>query len=264
MSILAFIKRDFQIEKNYKLAFFMKIAGMSLYISIFYFMGFWLEKDGSTFGGGFFLNIFLGIVFANLLLIPLNCFSDSLRKEQLFGTVENLVLAPRSMLLLLAASAAYPLLFGAGETLLYLTALYFILPGISLNLPLLFTGIVLGLTSMAVLGIISASFIMAFKRGDPVNFLLNAGLTLLGGVFFPIDILPGWLFKIAFLNPVTHAICLVRYGFGLNQLTLGLQFNAVYSAGYLAVFSAAGLIFAAAVFNKALYYSKKTGSLGKY
>ncbi len=261
MKITAFIKRDFLIEKNYKLSFFMKIAGMSLYICIFYFMGFWLDSSGSAFGGRFFINIFLGIVFANLLLVPLNCFSESLRKEQLLGTLENLSLAPGSTLRLFAAASSYPLLLGIFETVFYLAALFFIVPGGSFAPALLFTGIILGLTSMAVLGILSASFILAFKRGDPVNFLLNAGLTLLGGVFFPVNVLPGWLLKLALLNPVTHALGIIRYGFGLGYMASG---SLKISVLYLITFSVAGLIIAVLIFNKALYYSRKTGSLGKY
>lgn len=261
MKILAFIKRDFLIEKNYRLSFFLKITGMYLYIAIFYFMGFWLDMGGANFGGGFFINIFLGIVFANLLLIPLNCFSESLRKEQLFGTFESLFLVPGNTLILLTSASAYPLLFGFFETVFYLGALYVVVPGSNFNVILLLAGVLLGLTSMAVLGIISASFITAFKRGDPVNFLLNACLTLLGGVFFPVKLLPGWLFNIALINPVTHAIGIIRYSFGLGFMEpSSLKISIIY----LAAFSAAGLFLAALVFKKALRYSKKTGGLGKY
>jgi len=261
MNIFAFIKRDFQIEKNYKLAFFLKLIGMFLYISIFYFMGFWIDRRGNTFGGSFFVNIFIGIIFANLLLIPLNCFSESLRKEQLFGTAENLFLAPANNLGLLAGSCSYALLFGVIETLFYLAALYLIVPGTAFNAPRLLLGLVLGLTSMSVLGILSASFILAFKKGDPVNFLMNAGLTLLGGVFFPINVLPGWLYRLASLNPITHALGLIRTGFGLPAMTPAPLRNSVI---FLLVFSILGLIFAVKMFDKALIYTKKTGGLGKY
>ena len=261
MSIRAFIKRDFLIEKNYKIAFFLRLAGMYLYLSVFYFMGFWLEKNSSFFSGEFFLRVFLGIVFAKILLIPLNSFSESLRKEQLFGTLESLFMASKDNLRLLAGIVAYPLLYGFLETAIYLGALVFIrLPG-GINIFFLLMGLFLGLISMTALGIISASFIMAFKRGDPVNFLLNAGMTLLGGVFFPVSILSGWLLKIAFLNPVTHALELIRIGFGFSG---SLSVTPIESILFLTVFSLVILPAALYAFKLAVKYAKKTGSLGKY
>jgi ABC-2 type transport system permease protein len=53
------------------------------------------------------------------------------------------------------------------------------------------------------IGILSASFTMVFKRVDPVNFLFGSASTLLGGVFYPITILPGWLQLISYLVPLT-------------------------------------------------------------
>jgi ABC-2 type transport system permease protein len=40
------------------------------------------------------------------------------------------------------------------------------------------------------LGIISAAFIMRFKKGNPVTWMVATASELLGGVYFPIDVLP--------------------------------------------------------------------------
>jgi len=256
VSARAFIKRDFRIEKNYKLAFILKLAGMYLYLSIFYFMGFWLEKSGA-----FFLSVFLGIIFANLLLVPLNAFSEGLRKEQLYGTMESLFLSSKSNFSLLSGVVSYPLVYGFLETVIYLGALFFIpLPG-EINLFLLLSGVVLGLFSLAALGIISASFIMAFKRGDPINFLLNAALTLLGGVFFPVSVLSGWLLKLSLLNPITHALELIRIGFGFKS---SLSWSPQSSIMFLLIFSIVVLPAAFYAFKLAVKHAGKTGSIGKY
>ena len=50
----------------------------------------------------------------------------------------------------------------------------------------------LTLLSSAGVGILSASFIIYFKRGDPINFLLSGATTFLGSVFFPVEQLPDW------------------------------------------------------------------------
>ena len=46
-------------------------------------------------------------------------------------------------------------------------------------------GVGLTLLSSAGIGMLSASFILYFKRGDPINFLLTMGTTFFGNVIFP-------------------------------------------------------------------------------
>jgi len=86
-------------------------------------------------------------------------------------------------------------------------------------------------------------------------------MTLLGGVFFPVSILSGWLLKIAFLNPVTHALELIRIGFGFSG---SLSVTPIESILFLTVFSLVILPAALYAFKLAVKYAKKTGSLGKY
>ncbi len=77
-----------------------------------------------------------------------------------------------------------------------------------------FTALVLGvaltLLSSAGLGILSASFIIYFKRGDPINFLLSGMTTFLGTVFFPVEQLPEWIRPASDYLPITWSLRIVR------------------------------------------------------
>ncbi len=77
-----------------------------------------------------------------------------------------------------------------------------------------FTALVLGvaltLLSSAGLGILSASFIIYFKRGDPINFLLSGMTTFLGTVFFPAEQLPEWIRPASDYLPITWSLRIVR------------------------------------------------------
>ena len=61
------------------------------------------------------------------------------------------------------------------------------------------------------LGLAFASFILLFKRGDPLTWALSSASQLLGGVLFPVTVLPGWLERLAFFLPITHALEVLRH-----------------------------------------------------
>jgi ABC-2 type transport system permease protein len=51
---------------------------------------------------------------------------------------------------------------------------------------------------------------MVLKRGDPITWMFNAVSHLLGGVYYPISVLPAWLQHLALLLPVTYALEAMR------------------------------------------------------
>jgi ferrous iron transport protein B len=72
--------------------------------------------------------------------------------------------------------------------------------------------LILMLTFVAFLaiGMLSASFIMVFKEGNPIDFLFGTSSYFLGGVFFPIEVLPRPFQLAAQFIPITHAVTALR------------------------------------------------------
>ena len=70
--------------------------------------------------------------------------------------------------------------------------------------------LVLTILSASSFGIMAASFIMVLKRGDPITWMFNSASALLGGVYFPVTVLPEWLQKVSLLLPTTHALKAMR------------------------------------------------------
>jgi ABC-2 type transport system permease protein len=107
--------------------------------------------------------------------------------------------------------------------------------------------LVLTIICFSSIGILSASFIMVFKRGDPINMLLMGTSELFGGVLFPIEVFPAWLQSISHLLPMTYAVNGMRHallqGYSLSNLspdilTLGL-FSLILVPASLFVFDRA-------------------------
>ena len=71
-------------------------------------------------------------------------------------------------------------------------------------------GLVMFCLPLAALGVLSAAFVMAFKRGDPVAMLIHMASLILAGAYFPRELLPGWAQAMALLIPHTHGLEAVR------------------------------------------------------
>ena len=82
--------------------------------------------------------------------------------------------------------------------------------------------IITTLLAFSALGIFSASFLMLFKRGNPGKWLIVGISSIVGGMLFPVTILPDWLQVLAHLNPVTYAMDAMRAALldGANLATI--------------------------------------------
>ena len=215
-----------------------------------------------AYGGKYFPFVLIGIAFQNYLSLALTNFSASIRESQLSGTLETVLAAPVSLSLFLIGSTAYSFIFNAVRILIYVGfGAFFCNFGFSLfHLPALLIIILLTIAAFSSLGIFSASFILLFKKGDPVNWLFNVASWLLGGVYYPVDILPQWLQTIASVIPMTHSLNAFRLcflgGCDVTQVTSHLW--------VLCLWAIIGLPVSFFCFRYALNRCRKMGTLGHY
>ena len=110
------------------------------------------------------------------------------------------------------------------------------------------------------IGIVSAGFLLVFKRGDPLTPLVGSLSALLGGVYFPLAVLPGWLQSVSFFLPFTHALEGLRQAVlnGRSLSELGTQ------VAVLGIFALVLLPVSLAVFSYAVRQAKRLGTLSQY
>ncbi len=101
---------------------------------------------------------------------------------------------------------------------------------------------------------------MVFKRGNPLGWILGSLEGLIGGVYFPVTVLPGWLQFLANFFPITYAIRAIQLavyqGYPLASLWR--------ETGLLFIFSVVLLPLALVSFKFSLRKARKEGSLGQY
>ena len=107
------------------------------------------------------------------------------------------------------------------------------------------------------LGIFSASYLLVFKRGNPVNWALVGISSVVGGMMYPVSVLPNWLQQVARLVPVTYALEGMRAAL-LGHATLRELWP---SLAALLIFAAVLLPASFVAFSWALRRTKITGTL---
>lgn len=262
----AFLKKDFLVESSYKLSFLFNIFGVFLSIlSYFYIDKLFGQKMVShlaEFGVNYFAYVLLSMAFFSYVGVGLGSFSGRIRSEQIQGTLEAILLTPTSILTFLSSLALWNLIFATLDMAIYILLGKFLFKISFANVNVLSTAIIfiLTITSFSSLGILSAAFIMAFKRGNPVGWIVGSLQGLMGGVYFPVTVLPVWLQSIAKFFPIAYAIRAIELsvykGYSLAQLRKEI--------GFLFLFSLLLLPLSLYAFKYGLKRARQDGSLGQY
>jgi len=262
----AFLRRDFLNEVSYRLSFVLQILGIFPVVLMFFFLsrlvGITITGPLAPYGGEYFPFVLIGIAVQNYLTFSLSRFSGSLRESQLSGTLEAVLTTPVSLPMFLTGSTLYSFVFNALRVFVYLGA-GALLFHVSFNwsrLPAALSILCLTMAAFSSLGIFASAFIVVFKRGDPVNWGFSILSWLLGGVYYPVTILPGWLQKAADVIPMTHALEALR----VVLLTDGSLWSIAWQFIALALWALIGLPVSLACFRYALSRAQRQGTLGHY
>ena len=178
------------------------------------------------------------------------------------GTLEAILVTPTSLSTFIFSSVLYQFVSSLFSLLLYVvfgTLLF----GFSLDKAnLLSAGVMLALSLLAhlPLGIFSASFLLIFKRGDPITSLVGSFSSLLGGVYFPLAVLPAWLQSVSFFLPFTPALEGLRQAVlnGRSLLELSTQ------VAVLGIFALILMPLSLAAFSYAIHQAKRLGTLSQF
>jgi ABC-2 type transport system permease protein len=248
----AFIRRDFQIESSYKMSFFMNMVDSMMVLIFFYFLDQLISRGESRYldryGGNFLSFTVIGLAFARYFQLTLRMFSESIRTAQLSGCLEAMLSSQTDALTIVLMSSLYGLLSGAVQPLLILGAGGLIL-GVDLshiNLPATMLVLAFSVLTFVAFGVFSAATILWLKKGDPLAWVLGGMGTMLGGAYFPIDVLPQWLRQVSFLIPITYSLDALRLtilkGYSLDLVAQPLLILALMAVillpASLAVFAA--------------------------
>ncbi len=262
----AFIRRDFRVESGYQAAFVMGLVESLMLLVILHFVGQLVPSRASTglgkYGRGYFPFALVGVAFARYFDLMLRMFSESIRTAQVTGCLEAMLSSQTSAITVVTMSSFYSLLSGAVQLVLILAG-GVLLFGVNLramNIPATLLVVLFSVAIFVAFGVLSASAIVWLKKGDPITWILGGMGSILGGAYFPIDVMPGWMQKISYVIPI-------RYSLDALRSTMLRGASLVSVARPLETLLAMAVVLlpaSAALFTAAVRKGRKEGTLMQY
>ncbi len=252
-----FFKRDFFADLSYKLSFAFQIVDVLIGLGAYYFLA-RLIGPGAFHGYRPFPFLLVGVAVNGYMSTSLICYSHSILGSHPLGTLKMVLATPTSPVGFVLYSSIYPLVRAGFDAFLYL--LGGLLMGLSLsrvNIPVALLVFILSEFAFSSIGILSATFTLVFKRGDPLLWLFGGLSWLLGGVYYPADVLPRFLRGASQLLPITHALIAMRAALLEHASAASLS----PQIAVLAAFGLGGLPLSLLAFYWGVRWARITGTL---
>lgn len=261
--VRAFIVRDFQLAVSYRVERLLRVLSVLLTVTTLFFISQIFSDVGTQFAQwrSPLPAWIIGLAVLNYFMTGFSSLANAVRAEQQQGTLESVLMTPIGIPTLIVASSGWALVQATIYSFLYFIFgwLFF---GVVYQGSYLLALLILILTTLvlASIGILSASFAMVFKRGDPFAIFLGTGAALFSGVFFPTQLLGENVRIISRLLPPTYGLDAIR-GVLIEGRTLSQVAEPVL---ILCLFLVVLLPFSLWVFSRAIARAKREGSLIQY
>jgi ABC-2 type transport system permease protein len=261
IALMGVVERNAYLVKRYgwwELAFFIWTVANTLTIVFI--------ADGVEATGGRLdvervtASLLIGAVIWSYLGIVFEILTETVAWERWEGTIEYTFMAPLPRSVHLLGMGAFGVLYGVVRTaaLFVVVAAFF---GLS------FSGADFG-AALVLLGVASVSFVgvgmitavlplISPEKGAQLGFIAQGLLLVVSGVYYPVDVMPGWMQAIATVSPATYALHGIRASV-LDGAGVGAVWGDLWPLLVLgAVAIPAGLL----VFRTGERYAKRHGKL---
>jgi len=159
------------------------------------------------------LYLVIGALMWNFLANIFNEVAHTISWERWEGTLEYTFMAPVHRLTHLMGVTWFAVLYGLSRTLIVLLAASWFF-GLNLSGANIWGGLlVLAASCPAILGlglVVAVLPLMSAEKGSQAAHIILGVVLLVSGVYYPLEVLPGWLQVIGRLSPVTYTLQGVR------------------------------------------------------
>ena len=214
-----------------------------------------------SYKGTFFLFSVTGIAMVNLIGQCYSSITNGLREAQSFGYLEEVYSNDNFLVITLS-----PLCYAFTKSFFRVLLIFIIswhLSGESLGVEDILMVLVISIISIAPfigIGLLGASIILKFKKGDYLPLFFIGGSMILSGAVYPNDVIPDILKSFANILPLTHSLELLRgmliQDLSLNQLIIPILWFSSLTIIYIML----GIY----VFRKVIRNCLKDGSFADY
>jgi ABC-2 type transport system permease protein len=223
---LAVMRRDLLVFRSYRARFFSQAASTLFSLTLFYYVSRLVHVRGFSSPDAYYAFVVVGL---SLLGVIYSCFAipTLVRQELVAGTLERLILSPFGAVRGVIAMTLFPLLYASVLATLSL-ALACVVFGLQLHWATVLLSVpIMGLALLSFLpfGLLFGSLTILIKQESVGTTWVVAVLSLIGGLYFPLSLLPHWVQVAGSLQPFTPATAVLRHMLVNTPLTepLGLS-----------------------------------------
>ncbi|MEP1125058.1 MAG: ABC transporter permease [Ilumatobacter sp.] len=262
--LAAITRRDWQIERSYRLRYPVRIFQVAITMAILYHVS-QLVTDApelQAFGGDYFDFAVVGLAVVSISQLGISTFNANILREQSLGTMEVLLSTPTPIWVWLAGSFAFPMILTAINVVMYVGIGIGVMGnGLSIGgLLMALVVLVLTLLSFCAFGIAGASFVLLLKRGDPLAGPLALFTSIVSGALFPVSTMPAPFVWLAHAFPAFYGI----NGLRTALLTDAAPTDVIPDILMLMAFDVVLLPASLLLFNRALRAARTAGTLANY
>ncbi len=211
-AFLAVMRRDLHVYLSYRTRLVSQVLTALFSLTLFYYISRLVHVKGFGTSDSYFGFVVVGI---SLISVLYSCFSipELVRQELIAGTFDRLLLSPFGAIRSVLAMTLFPMIYSFVLAAITL-GLGCVIFGLHLHwstVPVALPVMILVLFAFLPFGVLFAALTVVIKQGNVGTSWVVAMLSIVGGLYFPVSLLPGWLQTIAKLQPFTAATDLLRH-----------------------------------------------------
>jgi ABC-2 type transport system permease protein len=261
IALLGVVERNTYLVKRYgfwELAFFLWTVANTLTVVF-------IAKGVEANGGRLDVeretaSLLIGAVIWSYLGIVFETITETVAWERWEGTIEYTFMAPLSRTVHLLGMGAFAVLYGVLRTaaLFAVVALFFGLAFPDANFAAALVLLAVASVSFVGVGMVTAILpLISPEKGAQLGFIAQGMLLVVSGIYYPVEVMPGWMQAIATVSPATYALHGIRATV-LNGAGLGEVWGDLWPLALLGVIA---IPLGLAVFRAGERYAKRHGKL---
>lgn len=263
--VFLFLKKGFLEIVNYRFSFIFHFFAIFITIGIWYYITKFVKGTTITsklYGGDYFSFVLIGVAFYRYVSVGIHGVAVDMMKEIERGTLESNWATSTRPFAIAVYSSLWSFIYATFHIVLFLLIARFVF-GINLNMKgfsLLFLVGFLTIFCYIAIGIILDSFILIFKRPEPMDSAITLSFLLFGGVYFPISVFPSILQKLSLSLPITYSLNATRKVL-LNAATISdISTDLIMLMLFIFILTPISIL----IFNYAVRRNRLSGSLTFY
>jgi ABC-2 type transport system permease protein len=207
----AIVGRDLAIFISYRWRFLTTVLTGFFSLVLFYYIS-RLVEVGTFSSDEYFAFTVIGLAVMEVLGSTLSVVLN-IRSELLAGTFERIVLSPFGPAAGVFSMTFFPLVLSVAHAVVTLAVAAAVF-GMDIKwstAPLALPVALLGALAFAPFALLLAASVVTIKQAAMGAGFVVTGISLIGGFFFPVELLPGWVEWTSEVQPFTPALEALRY-----------------------------------------------------